>query len=569
MLDRVNDTPSLSPNSKSNQTTESKNTHENLLKDEKPKSPKSSAHYWGKLRSHFTFKDNDHVLTHNVERILPPKAMEQRTVTAATTVNTLTASSTSPSSALVQNKRMNIFNFDDFVEINEDNFSKCPLKNNANRNRKVGVNNKKKKRSETCSDDLKISNQKEERIVNIITLNNDVKRRGMQNLNSNQNHYQYENHWDAHWNNGSSMMQRKFSVSTPSSGSSECSKDAASCSYSPFEGSKYADYRKKDSFSSTSDSDGLEVMLFKSNTNHRELENILKTVQTDFNYTQQSVSNTIVSLKEPIANHCNLRLRDENSIHKIRPCSDAFIPQPQNMQQTLKNLSLSQAELNKFDDIISKFDRIPPRNSKLDNTQMSSLQFTNTLNRKSSTLNRYRKSNNQNLMDNTSIIKCTAKSNQNTINNNNNCYDKDNEYEKEKSFQDNSIKLSCKNNLDTVNGKCCLGCRQQSPHSPHSQPQHFYVSTMKKYSRPHPINVQNNSFTMATKEIAVPEESPTGIRELLNSCQLHASSCGNLSNGSAGTNSGSPINLTTNPIDSTICCTQPRATIVVQQVFLR
>lgn len=261
-------------------------------------------------------------------------------------------------------------------------------------------------------------------------------------------------------------------------------------------------------------------------------------------------------------NCCHTRLRHNRPMHKIRPCSDAFIPQPQATQQNLKNLSLSQAELNKFDDIISKFDRIPPRNCRT--------QLHNTINRKSSTLNRYRKSNNQNeaMEEASTMLVSTNKSKSQNLYFTNHIVNKNNNHnhdETKESFQEINIKAICKDHAVVDNAKCCTSCRQQQHHP--SQ-QHFYTNSMKKHSRPaHPVVAGNSNLAKSVQKTPPMEESSNGIRELLNSCQLHASSCGNLSNGSGVTNSASPINLTTNPIDSTICCTQPRATIVVQQVF--
>ena len=220
------------------------------------------------------------------------------------------------------------------------------------------------------------------------------------------------------------------------------------------------------------------------------------------------------------------RLRSDSLAQKYIPKSDAFSPKTKIGSSTPNSHHSpnSQIELNKFEDIASKFDQMPPKHGSIVNlstkTNTSPLSSCNQL--------------------------TNLKNNNNNIN----------------------------NNIESIssNASSPSNSRSTTPPLPNLRVDFFMDKSMQKRKKSfkNKNTVVSGGGGLATSAIEEMEtKSSTAIsstaHDFLGDCQYLSQNAAAVIANNGAVNTGGPINVTANPMEVAVC-TQPRATIVVQQV---
>lgn len=324
----------------------------------------------------------------------------------------------------------------------------------------------------------------------------------------------------------SSSGQRKYSSSS-SSGGSERYKDAMlfpfdreAIDYERIQRECFALKENSSSSPTTSDSDEAEPCSV-----YERSKATISPKPTDFykQYTLFSQNEQQQLRHQASSRKSSKRLRSDSSAPKHIPTTDAFSPKSKSSSPTQNAYQSpnSQVELNKFEDIASKFDQMPPKHG--------------------------------------SIVSLSAK----TTTSQSGC-------NQLTSFKNNNNTINSNNNIESISSSVSSpsNSRSTTPPLPNLRVD-FFMEKSKKYSHKKSFKNKANgcsgSGTVGGKAAAGIElvgaiASASTTHELLGDCQhIAANSTSSIAN------SGGPINVTPNPMEVAVC-TQPRATIVVQQV---
>lgn len=325
-----------------------------------------------------------------------------------------------------------------------------------------------------------------------------------------------------------SSNQRKYSSSS-SSGGSERFKDTIlfpfdreALDYERIQRECFAVKESSSSSGNTSDSDGAEPCSVYERT---KLNSSSTSPKATAEFYQQY---TLLSQKEqqqlqqqqqqPSSRKNSKRLRSNSLAQKYIPKSDAFSPKsktnsPTNLHHHSPN---SQVELNKFEDIANKFDQMPPKHGSIVNLATKSTSPLSTCN------------NNQIL----------------------------------------NSKTTSNNNVESIssNASSPSNSRSTTPPLPNLRVDFF----MEKSQQSRKKSFKNKPLTVAAIEEVENTRSSSSSKiaahDFLADCQYNSNALASVN--VAGNSGGGPINVTANPMEVAVC-TQPRATIVVQQVSIK
>ncbi|KAI8127043.1 hypothetical protein CVS40_2846 [Lucilia cuprina] len=320
-----------------------------------------------------------------------------------------------------------------------------------------------------------------------------------------------------------SSGQRKYSSSS-SSGGSERYKDGIlfpfdreAIDYERIQRECFALKEHSSSSTTTSDSDEPEPCSV-----YERSKATISPKPTEF-YKQYS----LLSQKEQQQQHSQTssrknskRLRSDSLAQKYIPKSDAFSPKSKTSSPThnAHHSPNSQIELNKFEDIASKFDQMPPKHGSIVNLATKTTS---------------------------PLSSCSQISN--LKNNNNNSY-----------MSNNNIESISSNASSPTNS------RSTTPPLPNLRVDFF----MEKSTQSRKKSFKNKPKTASAIEEVDTITTTNTAHDFLGDCQYVVGSSNALAAANVVINSGGPINVTANPMEVAAVCTQPRATIVVQQPSL-
>ncbi|XP_037808205.1 mucin-5AC-like [Lucilia sericata] len=210
------------------------------------------------------------------------------------------------------------------------------------------------------------------------------------------------------------------------------------------------------------------------------------------------------------------RLRSDSLAQKYIPKSDAFSPKSKTSSPThnAHHSPNSQIELNKFEDIASKFDQMPPKHGSIVNLATKTTS---------------------------PLSSCGQISN---LKNNNNNY-------------------MSNNNIESIssNASSPSNSRSTTPPLPNLRVDFF----MEKSTQSRKKSFKNKPKTASAIEEVDTITTANTAHDFLGDCQYVVGSSNVSAAANVVINSGGPINVTANPMEVAAVCTQPRATIVVQQ----